>query len=715
MPNEQIQEKMVEKIIDLFEELNVEILENVGKNINKIGKLSPSKAHQLVQQLMYGEDYNKIIRKLTKVTGLSKKEIEKMFIDTAKKNQAFAKQFYDAQKVPFIEYEKNKNLQKQVEMFSKTTQDMYDKLTKSGFYVIDGKNVPIKDVYNHMLEKSLMSVTTGQTSYQEEMRRITNEMALRGIRTRLIDGKDTGTMVVDYASGKSRRLDSVLRMHLLGSVRDMSNKLQNDFGKQFGADGIEISVHINPAPDHEDAQGHQFKFSEYKKLNKGEMAKDYKGMDISLDHDENGSFRPISTLNCRHYEWNIVLGVSKPRYSQEQLDEIKRQNKEGFIYNGKHYTNYQGTQLQRQLETKIRQNKDQQIVARARGDMEDVERCQNNIRKYTHQYNQLSNISGLPTSKQRMSVSGYHPIKIPKAEKPKVEKIKINPVLDNKYIGTSDIFKHSKQYLDLTNNENINIYNATGNLKVTIYERKNIKNCFYNRSFRKIQTTGVIDGNLNPDVTLWHELGHALDNHKGGDVYLSDNLGMRQSVYDYYTSNKQVPDRVKDYFKSFREKANKEFEDAHDYQKFYDNFIEDRIKLGDNEYNIKAYKSWKEENLDYYNNYVKKIYGREKDAYYYGKNKTDLLYAQKSNLSDMFSAISKGAYNKDLCGIYGCHTISYFNKEKTNPYTELFANFVSLKMTNSKDHLEFFKKECPKIYEQLEKLYREIGDDLGVI
>lgn len=412
MPNEELQEKMVEKVINLFEELNAEILENVGKSIKKIGKLTPTKAHQLVQQLMYGEDYNKIIRKITKVTGLGKKEIENIFIDAAKKNQKFAKQFYDAKKVPFTSYEKNKLLQKEVDAFIKSTEQYYKKITDTGFYIVDGKKVPIKDVYNHMLEKSLMSVSTGQTTYQEEMRRITKEMAAKGIRTRIIEGKDTGTYIVDYASGRTRRLDSVLRMHLLGAMRDMSNKLQEDFGKEFGADGIEISVHINPAIDHENAQGHQFKFKEYEKLNKGLEATDYKGNRITLDHDENGSYRPVSTLNCRHYEWQIVLGVSKPRYSQEQLDEIIRKNKEGFEFEGKHYTNYEGTQLQRQIETKIRNYKDQQIMAKARGDMEDAEKCQKQIKILTRKYNDLHKISGLPTKKDRMVVSGYHPIKV---------------------------------------------------------------------------------------------------------------------------------------------------------------------------------------------------------------------------------------------------------------------------------------------------------------
>ena len=91
---------------------------------------------------------------------------------------------------------------------------------------------------------------------------------------------------------------------------------------------------------------------------------------------------------------------------------------------------------------------------------------------------------------------------------------------------------------------------------------------------------------------------------------------------------------------------------------------------------------------------------------------TDIEYAQKSNLSDMFSAISKGQYNNELCNQYGYHSIKYFNERVENPTTELFANFVSLKMLGSKKNLAFFKQVAPDIYNELEKLYKKMGDDL---
>lgn len=75
-----------------------------------------------------------------------------------------------------------------------------------------------------------------------------------------------------------------------------------------------------------------------------------------------------------------------------------------------HYMN--GTQLQRRIETRVRQLKDRQIMAREMGDMETVGNCQRNITQLTHKYNDLCKVSGLKSKKERMTVSGYRRVKV---------------------------------------------------------------------------------------------------------------------------------------------------------------------------------------------------------------------------------------------------------------------------------------------------------------
>lgn len=415
MISEEVQEKLVETIIDKLEELNTTILEEVGKTIKEIGTLNPSKARQIGQAIKYGASYDKIIKKLEEVTKLNRNQIDEIFKEVAKKNQEFAKVYYDYRGLDFIPYEQNKALKSQVEAMARLTKDTYNNLINtSAFMTIEkGKRVytPIAEVYQKTIDKAVLSLTEGREGFYTTMRKTIKEMAQNGIRT------------VDYATGYSRRLDSSVRMNILDGMRMMSNQIQEDFGKEFDADGIEVSHHSAPAPDHSnndiehgkyDIDGHQF----FKPLNEEEEKLEYKEVKgkkyPNFKRINERLNRQVSTLNCYHYIFSIVLGVNRPQFTEEQLDESKRKNNEGFEYEGKHYTMYEGSQYQRRIETKIRSLKDEHIGLVAIGDEESLKEAgiiQGKIRVLTSKYNDLSKASGLPTKRERMTVSGYKRIR----------------------------------------------------------------------------------------------------------------------------------------------------------------------------------------------------------------------------------------------------------------------------------------------------------------
>ena len=274
-------------------------------------------------------------------------------------------------------------------------------------YTINGQFHNLRNTYNSLLDEAFINVGQGKETFDSAMKKILSDIGGSGLKT------------LDYESGRSIRLDSAIRMHLKGRLRELHNENQKIYGDEFGADGIEISVHSNPAPDHELVQGRQFSLSEYEKLNSGLEAKDYKGNLYTLDHDGKNGYRPISEMNCYHYIFSIVLGVSEPEYTDTQLKQIINDNNKGFEYEGKHYTNYEGTQLQRTLEREIRKNKDIQILARESGNDDLVGESQKNITILTNKYRELANVSGLPTKMDRMRVSGYHMVKRADVSPPK--------------------------------------------------------------------------------------------------------------------------------------------------------------------------------------------------------------------------------------------------------------------------------------------------------
>lgn len=334
MLSQEVEEKLANILVERIEQTNTYILKRIGETIKQISTLTPSQAYQIQQMLKYGGTYNEIAKELAKVSNKNVQDIYKIFEEVAKNNKQFAKQFYKYRGIDYIPYKKDIALQNLVRSIGDITANQYINISRTrgiGFLFegLDGqirfKN--IQESYYEIIDRGILSISQGKETFQTEMRRIMKQLGNNG--------------VVLYENGRTRRLDSAVRMNILDGIRQVNNETSLRFGEEYGADGVEISVHANPAPDHADVQGRQFSNEEYKKLEDGEVAKDYNGISRQLGHSKKGTYRHISEYNCYHKIFAIVLGVSNPEYNENQLNNIQQSNLSGFEFEGKHYTNYE--------------------------------------------------------------------------------------------------------------------------------------------------------------------------------------------------------------------------------------------------------------------------------------------------------------------------------------------------------------------------------------
>lgn len=422
MISEEQIELLVERLVNRIEEANTYFLMKIGASVGKIRKLTPSQAQELVQILKYGGNYEDIIKEISKYTNLNIKDIDDIFSNYAKKDQLFYEKFYKYRNIPFVPFEQNSALIMQTMALSNMAKKELYNFTRPnvlGYTIRDEKGIPrfygLRETYNRVLDEALLNVSQGKQTFDSAMSNILKDIGGSGLKT------------IEFASGRSMRLDSAVRMHLQDALRILHNENQKIIGEEFDYDGIEVTHHANAAPDHIDTiDGKQFALVDIIKehIEKGiptEVEK-IRGNQVWVDgkvYDDfnavnNSLQRPVSTLNCKHKTFTIILGVSKPEYTQEQLDEDKKKNLDGFELDGKHFSNYEGTQLQRSIERAIREQKDTQILAKASGNVDLISQSQMKITQLTHKYNELSKISGLPTKKERLKVSNYKRINVKK-------------------------------------------------------------------------------------------------------------------------------------------------------------------------------------------------------------------------------------------------------------------------------------------------------------
>lgn len=396
MLSEEALERLSERLVDRVEGLNAFMINKLGTQLVNVGKFTPSQVREVLQSVKYGNDLDEIMVKIADVTNKNVEDIYSIFEEVAKLNQEYAKQFYDYKKVNFIPFEENTALRNQVKNIAKVTANEYVNMSKTFAYAMFNEKgikeyTSISDIYQKITDEAILGISQGRTSYEMAIKKAMKDMTSNGLR------------VVNYASGYSRRADSSIRLNIAEGIKRLNREVQATFGKEFGADGIEISHHKNAAPDHIDTvDGRQFSLNGNVTIN-GVEYEDYNIINNSLE-------RHVGDLNCQHYPIQIVLGVSEPLFSKEEIEADKRANMNGFEFEGNHYTNYEGTQLQRQIETKIRQYKDRQIGAKAINDVDEVYHCQEKIKQLTIKYNDLHKESGLPTKIDRLKVDGYRKI-----------------------------------------------------------------------------------------------------------------------------------------------------------------------------------------------------------------------------------------------------------------------------------------------------------------
>ena len=254
-------------------------------------------------------------------------------------------------------------------------------------------------LHNYNLPSAYRSVMNEALSYN----RLSDDLlqhALKRTETQLFD---SGVRyMLDNSSNRSTSANNAVRMNILDSMKNLINRAQDLIGIQIGADGVELSAHVYPAPDHAPAQGHQYTNENMEKMQSGDSFEDIDGNHYM------GFERQIGQWNCRHYFMKIKIGRATPTYTQEQLDKILEDNERGYTTpDGRHYTLYECTQIQRRYERNIRNAKNKYLFAKSLGDKISMMSSRTRVGNLTTQYKQFSRACGIPAKLERIKVKNY--------------------------------------------------------------------------------------------------------------------------------------------------------------------------------------------------------------------------------------------------------------------------------------------------------------------
>lgn len=392
-------ESIIQPFVERQERLNEFVIQQIARSIKTVGSLSKNDVRKLLKLLKLGANAQLVTKEIASVLNAQEKAVKGIIKEAAQVTYLDAKPFYDYRHRKQIPFEKNIPLQRSVKAVGEQTANTFKNLSNSkaiGFLVRDMKQPTtlkfynVTDTYQSIVDEAVQAVQSGAVPFDTAMRRTLKQLNESGLRRAYWD------------TGVTRRLDSVVRMNILGGVRQINQKVQQQIAEETKADGVELSAHSFSAPDHEPIQGRIFTMENFKRMQSEMSFKDIDG------HEYPSMRRPIGEWNCKHFTQAVVIGAKKPTWSDEDLQELIEANKKGYTTStGKHYTMYECEQMQRKYETQIRYAKEGYIMAKTAGNTQLMEEYQAKIASLNSQYRQFSKDCGLRVQRNRTYVPNF--------------------------------------------------------------------------------------------------------------------------------------------------------------------------------------------------------------------------------------------------------------------------------------------------------------------
>lgn len=381
-------EKLPKPLERTISKLEFEIMGEVVDRIKKAYEIAPVGEHMLDRLTVLDRNSSSIKKLLKEKLEQANIDIDKIYDKAVEADYITHKDLFSKAGKEYLAYEDNEWLKQLVNATRDHTKDNikpFENITKTtGFNIMqNGKPAftPLSDYFAKSLDKSLIGIASGAYTYSQAIGSVIDEMT------------DSGLRVVNYASGKTDRIEVAARRALMTGVAQMTNQINESNAKKLNTDYFEVDWHPGARNKGIGIENHQA--WQGKVYSKQEM--------ITICGE--GDILGFAGINCYHIKWPFVKGISKRKYTDEWLKEQNEKENTPKEFNGKEYTVYDALQYQRKLERTIRKLKqDVILLSRAEVDKDVLIAKQSKLQSVKALYAEFSKAMGLPQQLERLRV-----------------------------------------------------------------------------------------------------------------------------------------------------------------------------------------------------------------------------------------------------------------------------------------------------------------------
>jgi hypothetical protein len=381
----EVLDALPEELAELFRALEITLLDEICSRLKLADQLNEVTVQDIRALRSHGIDLKDIEKAVRKTTGISEVKLKKLLDDVEERNQKYYTELIDLAHITRPETLVDTA---EVAAIRAQTLDTFHNLTASmGFLVDTGRTMlPPAKAYQWALDNATMQIQSGAINYNQAIKTAVKQLA------------DSGLKVVDYESGHRDQIDVAARRAVMTGVNQICAKYTEQSAQYLETPYFEVSAHAGardkpgPSPwsSHKDWQGKVYSI---------------RANDIYPSIYEVcglGAVDGLEGANCRHRRNVWVEGVSERTYTDEQLAHID--DDLGCEFDGKEYTAYEATQMQRRVEREARKLKREKAAYKAAELHEDETAVNIRLRRLNAKYKAFSAAAGLPEQRERMKV-----------------------------------------------------------------------------------------------------------------------------------------------------------------------------------------------------------------------------------------------------------------------------------------------------------------------
>ena len=331
-------DQMPDAFVQLWQQVEEQILQDVARRIGKMDKVTATANWQLWRYQQTEALRNDVVKLLAKYTCKSETAIRRLLLQAATEAMEREDAIYYHYGMEPTPFEENAALNNLLDAGARQTCGTWQNLTATTANTVTG-------AFERTLDAAWLKVSTGAFDYKTAVKQAVDSLA------------DDMPMVT-YPSGHRDSIEVAARRAILTGVNQTAGKLQEARMDEMGCEFVETSAHGGARPSHAEWQGRQF--------HRG-GAVTYKGKYYPDFYEAThyGSGDGIYGWNCSHTHFAIFpeLGAP-PQWTREELEALNARNIE---WGGKKYTAYEISQMQRARERNVRRWKKRYLAEDAAG------------------------------------------------------------------------------------------------------------------------------------------------------------------------------------------------------------------------------------------------------------------------------------------------------------------------------------------------------------